>query len=49
MPEVDVCGDKVVDALVISLMIVMTNECLDPHFEVCREEVVVHLDEVFRV
>ena len=44
----DVCGREVVDALVVSLMIVMINECLDLRFEVCREEVVVQQDEVFQ-
>jgi hypothetical protein len=36
MPEVDVCGGKVVYAFVISLMIVMANKFLDPRFEVFR-------------
>ena len=47
-PEVDVCGREVVDALVVSLMVVMINECLDLRFEVCREEVVVQQDAVFQ-
>ena len=44
----DVCGREVVDALVVSLMIVMINECLDLRFEVCREEVVLQQDAVFQ-
>ena len=47
-PAVDVCGREVVDTLVVSLMIVMINECLELRVEVCREEVVVQQDSVFQ-
>jgi hypothetical protein len=47
-PEVDVCGRKVVDALVVSLMIVIINEYLDLRFEVYREEVVVQENAVLQ-
>jgi len=33
-PEVNICGREVVDALVVSLMIVMIDECLDLRFKV---------------
>ena len=39
-PEVDICGSEVVDALVVSVMIVMIDECPDLRFEVCRKVVV---------
>ena len=41
MFEVDVCGGEVVDALVVSLIIVLIDEHFDLRFEVCREEVAV--------
>ena len=47
-PEVDVCGRKVVDALVVSLMIVMIDECVDLRFEVCWKKVVLQQDAVFQ-
>ncbi len=46
--EVDVCWGKVVDALVVSLVIVMIDEGLDLRFQVCREEVVLQQDSVFQ-
>ena len=47
-PEVDVCGGEVVDALVVSLMIVMIDERFDLRFEVCGEEVIVRQDAVLQ-
>jgi hypothetical protein len=38
--EVDVCGGQVIDAFVVSVMIVMIDECPDLRFEVCRKVVV---------
>ena len=46
-PEVDVCGGEVVDALVVSPVIVMINERFDLCFEARREEVVLQQDAVF--
>jgi hypothetical protein len=40
-PEVDVCGGEVVDALVVSLMIVMIDERFDLRFEVCSVTIIV--------
>jgi hypothetical protein len=40
MPEADVCGSGVVDALVVSPMIVMIDERFDLRFQVCRGKVV---------
>ena len=48
MPEVDVCRGEVVNALVVSLMIVMIDECLDLRFQVCWEEVVLQQDAVLQ-
>ena len=36
----DVCGGQVIDAFVVSVMIVMIDECPDLRFEVCRKVVV---------
>jgi len=47
-PEVDVCGGEVVDALVVSSVIVMINERFDLCFEARREEVVLQQDAVFQ-
>jgi len=47
-PEVDVCGGEVVDALVITPVIVMIDEYLDLRFQVCREEVVFQQDAIQR-
>ena len=38
-PEVNVCGREIVDALVVSLMIVMIDERLNLRFQVGRKEV----------
>ena len=47
-PEVNVRGSEVVDALVVSLMIVMIDECLNLRFQVCWEEVVFQQDPVLQ-
>jgi hypothetical protein len=47
-PEVDVCRGEVVDALMVSPMVVMIHERLDLRFEVCREEVVFQQDAIFQ-
>ena len=47
-PEVDVFGGEVVDALVVSPMIIMIDECLDLGFQVCREKVVFQQDAVLQ-
>jgi hypothetical protein len=46
--EVDVSGGEVVDALVVSLMIVMIDERFNLCFQVCREEVVLQQDAVLQ-
>jgi hypothetical protein len=48
-PEVNICGREVVDALVLSLMIVMIDKCLDLRFKVCWEEVVIQQDAVLQI
>jgi len=40
-PEVNICGREVVDALMVSLIIVVIDEGLDLRFKVCWEEVVI--------
>ena len=47
-PEVDICRGEVVDAFVISLVIVKIDEGLDLRFQICREEVVLQQDAVFQ-
>jgi len=44
--EVDVSGREVVDAFVVSLVVVEFNEGFDLSIQVCREEVVVQQDTV---
>ena len=46
-PEVNVCGREVVDALVVSVMIIMINKRVDLRFHIFREEVVFQQDPVF--
>jgi hypothetical protein len=46
--EVDVCGRKVVDAFVVSVMIVMIDECFDLYLKVCWKEVVFQQDAVLQ-
>jgi hypothetical protein len=48
-PEVDACGHEIVDALVVSVVIVMIDECLDLRFQVCWEGVVLQQGAVCRV
>ena len=45
--EVNVCECEVVDALVVSVMIVMINKRVDLRFHIFREEVIVQQDPVF--
>jgi len=45
-PKVNICGREVVDALMVSLMIIMIDECLDLRLKVCWEEVVLQQDAV---
>ena len=46
--EVDVCRGEVVDALVVSSMIIMIDEGFDLGFQICRKEVVLQQDAVFQ-
>ena len=48
LAKVDVCGSESINVLVVSLMIVMINECLDLRFQVCREEVIFQQDAVLQ-
>jgi len=47
-PEVDVCGCDVVDALVVTLMIVVIDEGFDLSFEVTGQKVVLQQDAVLQ-
>ena len=47
-PEVDVGGGEIMDALMITPMIVMIDECLNLRFQVCRKEVVFQQDTVLQ-
>ena len=46
-PEVNVCGREVVDASVITTVVVVIHECLDLMFEVAGQVVVLQQDPVF--
>ena len=48
-PEVNICGREVVDALMVSLMIIMIDEGLNLRFKVCWEEVVIQQDAVLQI
>lgn len=48
MPEVNVCRGQIVDALMVSVVIIVIYERTNLRFQVCREVVVVQQDAVFQ-
>ena len=47
-PEVDVCGSEVIDAFVISVVVIVFDECPDLNLKVCWEEVILQQDAVLQ-
>jgi hypothetical protein len=45
---VNVCGCEIVDAFVVSMMIIILDECLDLGFEVCWEVLIFQQDVVLQ-
>jgi hypothetical protein len=45
---VDICGREIIDAFVVSVMIVMIDECFDLYLKVCWKEVVFQQDAVLQ-
>jgi hypothetical protein len=45
--EANICRGEIVDAIVVSLVIVMIDEGADLYFHVCREVAILQKDAVF--
>src|SRR5215470_16462861 len=46
-PAIDVCGDEIVDALVVSAVVVVVDESRNLRFEIAGQEVILQQDAVF--